>query len=117
MNNDDVTPEEFAEGLLDPNRPLPEGAKVFAGAAAAAQGRAMLLREDGSEEALQAALGRPGRVPVGGTAHGASPTVRGRVPEVEFAAFTRLATSTGRSQSELVREAIHKLLVEYKLVS
>lgn len=109
--------EELADRLTDPGRPLPAPAEVAGGAAAASAGRAMMLQEYGSGQALDAALRRPGRTRIGVTAKGASPMVRGRLAEVEFVAFKKLEEASGRTQSDLVREAIHKLLVEHKLVS
>ncbi|MGL5825660.1 MAG: ribbon-helix-helix domain-containing protein, partial [Nocardioides sp.] len=45
------------------------------------------------------------------------PTVRGRVTPTEYAALKTLESQTGRTQSDLVREAVHQLLVDHKLVS
>ncbi|MGL5826460.1 MAG: ribbon-helix-helix domain-containing protein [Nocardioides sp.] len=52
-----------------------------------------------------------------GQRKGASPTVRGRVTPTEYAALKTLESQTGRTQSDLVREAVHQLLVDHKLVS
>lgn len=72
----------------------------------------MLVREFGSEEALDEFMRRAGRTRRGETPKGPSPTVRGRLPEADFVAFKRLEQSTGKSQSELLREAVSLLLAE-----
>lgn len=109
----DTNYEELAARLTDPSTPLPDPENVLAGDDAAAAGRAFLLREYGTEEALQRAL-RPGRPRVG-SPRGESPTVRGRISDADFAAFKRLEESTGKKQSELVREAVQLLLAEHNV--
>ena len=112
------TDEEWAahaERITDPSRPMPTGSHIATGAKAAAEGRAILVREFGSEDALDAFMRRAGRARRGETPKGASPTVRGRLPEADFAAFKRLEHSTGRSQSELLREAVRLLLAKNRL--
>ncbi len=74
-----------------------------------------MLREYGNEEALDAVLRRAGRRRLGEQPKGASPTVRGRLPEADFAAFKRLEERTGKKQSELVREAVQLLLAEHRI--
>ncbi|MCY0905455.1 hypothetical protein [Arthrobacter sp. H14-L1] len=87
--------------------------KALHGRDATEAGRTFLLREYGTEEALNAAL-RPGRPKVGQKhARGESPTVRGRIPEADFAAFKQLEEQTGKGQSELVREAVLLLLSQH----
>ncbi|UFS59697.1 ribbon-helix-helix domain-containing protein [Subtercola endophyticus] len=109
--------DALAALLTDPDAPVRSAGKALHGAAAAAAGREFLLREYGSEEELRAAL-RPGRPRIGApSASGESPTVRGRISERDYAAFKTLESKTGKKQSELVREAIHLLLVENKLAS
>lgn len=51
-----------------------------------------------------------GRPRVGDAKRGPSPTVRARLSEAEFAAFEQLRETTGRTQSDLVREAVHDYL-------
>jgi hypothetical protein len=109
----DTNYDELAARLTDPATPLPAPRAVLTGDAAAADGRAFLLREYGSEEALQRAL-RPGRRRVGAPS-GESPTVRARISDEDFAAFKLLEERTGKKQSELVREAVHLLLAEHKI--
>lgn len=105
----------LAERLTDPRyEPRPAG-PGFSGAAAAAHGRAFLIKEYGSEEALEAALRQAGRPRKGTEAKGPSPTVRGRISEADFAAFKRLEQETGLGQSALVREAVHLLLERHRL--
>ncbi len=107
----------LADKLTDPNYPLPSSTQAVTGAAAAAQGRAFLVQEYGSEQELDTVLRQAGRPRVGQAPRGASPTVRGRISDADYAAFKQLEDATGRSQSELVREAVHNLLTEHKLVS
>lgn len=109
----DTDYNELAARLTDPATPLPTPEAVLTGEEAAAEGRAFLLREYGSEEALQGAL-RPGRPRVG-SPRGESPTVRGRISDADFVAFKRLEERTGKKQSELVREAVQLLLAEHKI--
>jgi len=103
----------LADRLTDPTRPL-KLSEVATGAEAAAHGRALMLREYGTEEALDRVLRRAGRKRVGEQPLGASPTVRGRIPEADFAAFKQLEKRTGKNQSELVREAVQLLLAEHR---
>ncbi len=58
MSTSDDHFEALAVRLTDPNVPMGEPLQVLTGPAAAAAGRAFLLREYGSEEALREALGR-----------------------------------------------------------
>ena len=111
----DTDYDELAARLTAPATPMPKVSNVATGAAAAAHGRALMLREYGSEAALDAVLRRAGRTRLGEHAKGASPTVRGRLPEADFAAFKRLEEQTGKKQSELVREAVQLLLAEHKI--
>ena len=111
----DIDYDELAARLTDPSIPLPSPTDVATGAEAAARGRALMLREFGSEEALDRVLRRAGRTRLGEHPKGASPTVRGRLPEADFAAFKRLEEQTGKKQSELVREAVQLLLAEHKI--
>lgn len=109
----DTNYDELAARLTDPATRLAEPSAVLTGDAAAAAGRAFLLDEYGSEEALQRAL-RPGRRRVGAPS-GESPTVRARISDEDFAAFKLLEKRTGKKQSELVREAVQLLLAEHKI--
>lgn len=101
----------LAERLTDPTTTIPKASEISTSAAASARGRALMVREYGSDEALDAVLRRAGRTRLGEQPKGASPTVRGRLPEADFAAFKLLEQRTGKRQSELVRESIHRLLV------
>jgi hypothetical protein len=86
------------------------------GAAAAAAGHELMLAEYGSEEAINRAI-RAGRPCVGDAKRGPSPTVRGRIPDADYAALARLRQLSGKCESELVREAIHLLLQANKLAN
>ena len=108
--------DALSERLTDPSTPAPVAADVSQNEDAARRGREMMLQQYGSEDALETAMKRPGRRRLGERPTGASPTVRGRIPEAEFAAFKELELVTGKGQSELVREAVHNLLVQHKLV-
>lgn len=113
-----ATDEDFAalaERLTKSSTPMPKVSEVSTGGAAAAHGRALMLLEYGSETALDAVLRRAGRTRLGEQPKGASPTVRGRLPEADYAAFKQLEEQTGKRQSELVREAIQLLLAEHKI--
>jgi hypothetical protein len=101
----------LAERLTDPSTNVPKSSEISTGAAAAAHGRALMVGEYGSNEALDTVLRRAGRTRLGEQSKGASPTVRGRLSEADFAAFKLLEQRTGKRQSELVRESIHRLLV------
>lgn len=117
MAEHDVDYESLAKRLTDPDAEVRGTGKPLHGQAAADAGRAFLLREYGSVEVLDAAL-HPGRPKVGQKkTSGASPTVRGRISDADFAAFTDLEAETGKSQSELVREAIHLLLQRHHKIA
>lgn len=102
--------EALAARLTDPATALPAATDVATGAEAAARGRALMLKEYGSEEALGAVLRQAGRPRLGEKPRGASPTVRGRIPVADHERFERLMAETGKRESELVREAVHLLL-------
>jgi hypothetical protein len=104
--------EDLAARLTDESTPVKSAGRVQTGAEAAAEGRAFLLAEYGSEHALQEAI-RMGRPRVGAEKGEKSPVVRGAIPRGEFEQFEHLRSETGRSQSELVREAIHLLLAKH----
>ncbi|MFF1831950.1 hypothetical protein [Paenarthrobacter sp. NPDC058040] len=118
MAGDEMDYEALAQRLSDPDTDVRGKGVALHGADAASAGRSFLLREFGSEEALEAAL-RPGRPKVGQKqSAGPSPTVRGRISEQEYQAFTDLIKETGKGQSALVREAVHLLLQRHhKLAS
>ncbi len=107
---------ELAARLTNPDTPIPEPTLVRVGEAASAAGRTFLLREYGSEDAVQRAI-RPGRPRVGTAAQGESPTVRGRISNEDYAAFKQLEERSGKNQSELVRESVHRLLVAEGMLS
>lgn len=116
MSTDTFDYDALEARLTDPDVALKSAGQVNTGEDAAAEGRAFLLREYGSMEAIEQEVQR-GRPRVGQPPRGASPTVRGRISAADYAAFKRLEEATGRSQSELVREAVHQLLNQHKLVS
>jgi hypothetical protein len=104
----------LAERLNDQTSAPPKVSAIAVGDEAAAHGRALMLREYGSEAALEHVLRRAGRKRAGEQPLGPSPTVRGRIPEADFAAFKKLEERSGKSQSELVREAVQLLLAEHR---
>ena len=108
-HEDDFDYEGFIKDFYDPTQPFRFVGKPLGGAEAASWGREFLLREYGSDEAIQDAI-RRGRPPVGSTKQGPSPTVRGRISVTDFAQFQSLKEQTGKTESELVREAVHLLL-------
>lgn len=99
--------------LTDPDHPVRSAGQVKTGADAAAEGRAFLLREYGSMEAIEAEM-RVGRPRVGAAKRGPSPTVRARLSDADYAAFQQLQDTTGRSQSEIVRDAVHDYLARHQ---
>lgn len=109
--------DALAAELTNPAREITGAGPALRGSDAEAAGRDFLLREFGSEEAIDEAMRQPGRPRVGDTRRGPSPVVRGALTEADFTAFKALERRSGKKQSELVREAVHKLLVENKLVS
>ncbi len=114
MSTNKTDYDALASRLTDPDKPT-HGVDVTVGDAAAGLGREFLMREYGSAEAIQNATVHRGRPRVGQAA-GSSPTVRARITQDEYAAMKQLEAATGRSQSDLVREAVHQLLVHHKLV-
>lgn len=71
--------------------------------------------DDGATAEPDTALRRSGRSRLGEEPRGASPTVRARIPEADFAAFKLLEERTGKKQSELVRDAVQLLLAKYNI--
>ena len=118
-----VNYDALAADLTNPSTPSPEGVgPALTGEAAAAEGRAFLLREYGSEAAIEAAMrpGRPALDPRGSgerrVKEGPSPVIKGRVPADYLAAIKQLESQTGKSQSELVREGMTLLLKKHHLI-
>ena len=62
-------------------------------------------------------VNRVGRPRVGSPKRGVSPLLAARVDEQTFHDFERVLAATGASQSQLLREAIDLLLVEYGILS
>jgi len=116
MADSEIDYAALADRLTDPEVDLGPAREELRGNAASARGHALMLREYGSEEALAAAM-RPGRPKLGLKKPGPSPTVRARISEDDFAAFTQLREETGRSEAELVREGIHLLLQQHRIAS
>lgn len=112
----EVDYDALAARLTDPEVPLAAPREVHVGEDAARFGREFLLREYGSEEALQEAMRNPGRPRVGAAQEGPSPVVRGAITSSDFAALTELMKSSGMKQSAIVREAVHEYL-ERRLAS
>lgn len=110
---DDTDYEALAARLTDPNYEIPLGGELLVGDAARTWGREFLTKEFGSIEAVYEAMGR-GRPPVGSQKKGPSPTVRGRISVSDFEEFQALKAATGKSESELVRDAVHLLLEHRK---
>lgn len=117
MANEDTRFDSLTSRLTDPARVLSVPADVATGEKAAARGRALMVSEYGSDEAVDTVLRRAGRPRVGERPRGASPTVRGRIPEAEHIAFEQLMQKTGKKESELVREAVRLLLEQHQLAS
>lgn len=116
MTDEKIDYDALASRLTDAAAPASLPDDVTTGRAAAARGHELLLREYGSESALEDAM-RRGRPPVGSTKRGASPVVRGAIPVVEYEALRALMETSGMREAQLVRRAIHELLVAEKLVS
>lgn len=107
--------EELAERLAAPDHDVKSTEPALRDEEASKAGREFLLEEYGSERAIHREMKR-GRPKLGQSA-GESPAVRGRLSRDDYEAFKRLEQTTGRSQSDLVREAVHKLLAEHHLAS
>ena len=85
------------------------------GSTPAQTGQEVMAREFGSLAAAEhfARTGEilPGRPPVGSRpTPGPSPSVRARIARDDYDRLVALAEKTGRTQSDLVREGIHRLL-------
>lgn len=113
MADKDARFDALVSRLTDPAKVLSSPTDVVTGEKAAARGRALMVSEYGNDEALDAVLRRAGRPRLGERAKGASPTVRGRIPEADHVAFERLMQQTGKKESELVREAVGLLLEQH----
>ncbi|OUE23932.1 hypothetical protein BFL36_07045 [Clavibacter michiganensis] len=124
--------EELARRLTDPATPVRGVGPILTGEAAAAHGRAFMLREYGSMEAIEQAIEdarrheaekRAAAGPDAGpdADPGPSPAsasvVRAVISAADSAAFRELERRSGLEQDELVRRAVHELLVAEKLVS
>ncbi|CAN5320800.1 hypothetical protein BH09ACT6_BH09ACT6_03080 [soil metagenome] len=106
--------DQLSDRYTDPAVPVAPVGPVVTGAAAAAAGRAFLVSEYGSEEAVDQLI-RRGRPRVGHKRPGESPVVRARISDQDFAAFKQLEDATGKTQAELVREGVHLLLAQHRL--
>jgi len=110
VNATDAQFETLANRIADPSTELPTPVEVASGGVAAERGHALMVREYGSEESLDAVLRTAGRPKVGSVSKGKSPVVRGSIAETDHARFELLMQRTGKKESELVREAVHLLL-------
>ena len=116
-DNESVDYDALEARYVDPATPASAiPGTVLTGDAAAAVGRELLVQEYGTLEAVETAI-RRGRRRVGDDRKGASPTVRARIADREYEALTQLHNETGRDYSDLVREGVHLLLEQHKLVS
>ncbi|MFT7765543.1 hypothetical protein [Clavibacter tessellarius] len=120
--------EELARRLTDPATPVRGVGPILTGEAAAAHGRAFMLREYGSMEAVERAIEDARRYEAEKRAAAGpdadpdpSPAsesvVRAVISAADSAAFRELERRSGLEQAELVRRAVHELLVAEKLVS
>jgi hypothetical protein len=114
--------EELARRLTDPDTPVRGVGPILTGEAAAAHGRAFMLREYGSMEAVEQAIEDARRYEAEKRATAdaipdSEPVVHAVIPAADFAAFRELERRSGLEQAELVRRAVHELLVAEKLVS
>jgi len=73
--------DAFAARLADPATPAPGVSDVAIGDAAAARGRALTLREHGSEQSVDTVLRQAGRTGLGYPSKNAQRAVRGLLPE------------------------------------
>lgn len=108
--------EERSDRYADPSSPIVPTGAALTGSDAADAGRAFLVAELGSEEAVDRLI-RRGRPRAGERRAGNSPVVRARISEQDFAAFRRLEDATGKSQADLVREGVHLLLAQHRMAS
>ncbi|MDA3805397.1 hypothetical protein [Clavibacter sp. CT19] len=123
----DMTDEEheaLATRLTDPDRPVEAMGPPLTGEAAAAYGRAFMLREYGSMEAIEKAIEDARRYDAEKRATAdpdpspaSESVVRAVISAADSAAFRELERRSGLEQAELVRRAVHELLVAEKLVS
>lgn len=107
----------LAARLTDPMTALPTPTDTATGEAAAARGRALMLREYGSQEVLDEVLRAAGRPRLGSVRKGKSPVVRGSIAEADRARLELLMQQTGKKESELVREAVQLLLAQHQVAS
>lgn len=108
--------EAKSDRYADQSAPTQGAGPALTGVAAAAAGREFLVGEYGSEAAVQAEI-RRGRPRLGAPRRGASPSVRGRLTDGDYAAFKELENETGLTQSDLVREGVHLLLQAHQKVA
>jgi hypothetical protein len=116
MSKPEIDYNDLARELTDPLTPVNSTKRIDTGSAAAEIGHEFLLRAYGSEGAIEREMVSPGRPRVGAPT-GPSPTVRARITPLEYELMKQLEARTGRTQSDLVREAVHQLLLNHKLVS
>lgn len=84
-------------------------------AAAAAAGRAFLVKEFGGEAALEQQL-RRGRPRLGESERrGPSHEIRGRVTDSQFKAIESIRSQTGQSTSEIIREMADNWIASQRL--
>lgn len=107
---------EMAHAISDPETLAQANGELLVGDAAATAGRTFMLESYGSEAALQEAM-RPGRPKLGaGYGRGSSQEVRGRVTAEQKSLIDFLREKTGKSESQIVRDAIDALLRQEHLV-
>lgn len=115
MSEQEIDYDALSEKLLG-ETPVQAGQAPLRGDAAAAAGHTMLLGEYGSDQAIAQTV-RAGRPRIGDTKRGPSPVVRGRLADSDYVALAKVEKLTGKSESALVREAVHMLLQKYQVAS
>lgn len=113
----DAELESLAARLAGSATALPKPTDIATGEAAAERGRALMLREYGSQEALDEVLRTAGRPRLGAAPKGKSPVVRGSIAEADRVRLDLLIRQTGKKESELIREAVRLLLEQHKIAS
>ncbi|WP_431031196.1 hypothetical protein [Plantibacter sp. RU18] len=118
MSEKNIDYDALSDRYADPATVIIPVGPARTGEAAAAAGREFAIAEYGSVEAMEREI-RRGRPRIGAEPERAATarTVRATLSDRDWEAFEQLRAQKGARQAELVREAVHRYLVEHRAAS
>lgn len=118
MSEKKIDYDALSDRYADPTATFAPTGKPLTGEEAAAAGREFAIAEYGSVDTMEHEM-RRGRPRIGAEPARTTTvrTVRATLSDRDWEAFEQLRTKTGVRQAELVREAVHRYLLENREAS